>query len=124
VAAKRKTKPCLYCGEPFEPIRSTAKFCSDRCRVAANRAGLSGLDEATVYALEYADDIPEQFERWKHEVAIPKLDAEMRAIREKDRVPHTLFDADAAREAATNRYVKACEKWLPEAIRRRSPSRR
>ncbi|HDP55266.1 MAG TPA: hypothetical protein ENN24_06265 [Bacteroidetes bacterium] len=28
---------CLYCGNHFEPKRSDAKFCSDRCRVAYNR---------------------------------------------------------------------------------------
>jgi len=29
---------CDYCGTTFQPKRSTAKFCSTRCRVAANRA--------------------------------------------------------------------------------------
>jgi hypothetical protein len=30
--------PCSHCGNKFLPARSTAKFCSARCRVAANRA--------------------------------------------------------------------------------------
>lgn len=29
---------CAHCSELFEPKRSTAKFCSTRCRVAAHRA--------------------------------------------------------------------------------------
>ncbi|MGX9350085.1 hypothetical protein ACS3QZ_02680 [Shimia sp. W99] len=28
---------CQHCGEPFEPIRRTGKYCSTRCRVAAHR---------------------------------------------------------------------------------------
>src|SRR5262245_48445550 len=28
---------CLACGSPFKPQRSTARFCSSRCRVAAQR---------------------------------------------------------------------------------------
>lgn len=30
--------PCSHCGESFTPKRSTAAFCSTRCRVAAHRA--------------------------------------------------------------------------------------
>ena len=29
---------CSACGAPFRPQRSTARFCSPRCRVAAQRA--------------------------------------------------------------------------------------
>ena len=29
---------CLHCGKLFDQIRSTAKFCSSKCRVAAHRA--------------------------------------------------------------------------------------
>lgn len=29
---------CAHCGEAFKPQRSTARFCSTRCRVAAHRA--------------------------------------------------------------------------------------
>ena len=32
-------KPCEWCGKPFEARRSTARFCSKRCRQAANRRG-------------------------------------------------------------------------------------
>jgi hypothetical protein len=37
---KAKTGPihCDHCGEDFQPVRSTARFCSVNCRVAANRA--------------------------------------------------------------------------------------
>ena len=31
-------KPCSHCGATFTPKRSTARFCSTRCRVAAHRA--------------------------------------------------------------------------------------
>jgi hypothetical protein len=31
--------PCQNCGVEFEPERSTARFCSARCRMAAHRAG-------------------------------------------------------------------------------------
>jgi hypothetical protein len=34
---KRPIK-CAECGERFTPIRSTARFCSTRCRMAAHRA--------------------------------------------------------------------------------------
>lgn len=30
---------CLYCNEPFIPIRSTAKYCSDKCRIYSHRTG-------------------------------------------------------------------------------------
>ena len=40
--AKRATpkpeQPCAHCGEMFTPKRSTARFCSTKCRVAAHRA--------------------------------------------------------------------------------------
>ena len=29
---------CQHCHKSFVPIRATARFCSDRCRVASNRA--------------------------------------------------------------------------------------
>ena len=28
---------CLNCNDPFEPKRSDAKYCSDKCRIAYNR---------------------------------------------------------------------------------------
>ncbi len=31
---------CHHCGKKFQPKRSTAKFCSDRCRVVNHRARL------------------------------------------------------------------------------------
>ena len=31
-------RPCLQCGSIFTPERSTARYCSTRCRVAAHRA--------------------------------------------------------------------------------------
>jgi hypothetical protein len=30
-------QPCAHCGELFQPLRSTAKFCSAKCRVYASR---------------------------------------------------------------------------------------
>ena len=35
---EHKNIRCGSCGEKFQPVRSTAKFCSAKCRVAANRA--------------------------------------------------------------------------------------
>ncbi|HRP94906.1 MAG TPA: hypothetical protein PL143_01520 [Rhodocyclaceae bacterium] len=32
-----QTVTCTHCGAKFEAIRSTAKFCSDRCRIGAHR---------------------------------------------------------------------------------------
>lgn len=40
IAQKRGSpdpKPCAHCGSEFTPQRSTASFCSARCRVAASR---------------------------------------------------------------------------------------
>ena len=34
----RAEATCAHCGETFTPKRSTAQFCSTRCRVAAHRA--------------------------------------------------------------------------------------
>lgn len=44
---ERETRPdgardCANCGEPFYPVRSTAQFCTPRCRVAAHRAKHNG----------------------------------------------------------------------------------
>lgn len=33
----KQPQPCAHCGETFLPQRSTAQFCSTRCRVAAHR---------------------------------------------------------------------------------------
>ncbi|HEY1178597.1 MAG TPA: hypothetical protein VGF17_20780, partial [Phytomonospora sp.] len=38
---------CEGCGEPFEAVRSSAKWCSDRCRKAAARAADSQADSAS-----------------------------------------------------------------------------
>ncbi len=35
--AQEMPPTCLYCGQPFEPKRSDAKYCSTRCRVSYNR---------------------------------------------------------------------------------------
>lgn len=37
---------CAYCGQEFDAKRSTAKYCSSKCRVNANR-GLSVTDSVT-----------------------------------------------------------------------------
>ena len=39
VREPKKPIKCAECGERFTPKRSTARFCSARCRVAAHRAG-------------------------------------------------------------------------------------
>jgi hypothetical protein len=38
-AAARSGRSCERCGEPIEAERSTRRFCSVRCRVAAHRGG-------------------------------------------------------------------------------------
>jgi hypothetical protein len=38
-AAARADRHCGHCGKPFEAKRSTARFCSDKCRIYAYRAG-------------------------------------------------------------------------------------
>lgn len=45
-------KNCATCGKPFEAKRSTAKYCSDRCRVQAQRR--SGSDKGKVIAFGVA----------------------------------------------------------------------
>ena len=46
VARSAPSRLCSHCGSQFRPQRSTARFCSPRCRVAAqrarNRIGMSG----------------------------------------------------------------------------------
>lgn len=37
VRANDQVEVCLYCGGEFFPLRSTGKFCSDKCRVAYSR---------------------------------------------------------------------------------------
>ena len=41
------TRNCARCGEPFEVTRAHARFCSPRCRVAANRDTRNEPDGAT-----------------------------------------------------------------------------
>jgi hypothetical protein len=36
--APRDPVACVRCGDRFVPVRSTAEYCSTRCRVAAHRA--------------------------------------------------------------------------------------
>ncbi len=36
---RRPPIPCEGCGEPFKPLRTDAKFCSNACRQAAYRRG-------------------------------------------------------------------------------------
>ena len=38
-AEARAGRSCLVCGEPMEAKRSTKRYCSERCRVAAHRNG-------------------------------------------------------------------------------------
>jgi hypothetical protein len=38
-AAARADRRCGYCGEPLSALRSTQRYCSTRCRVAAHRQG-------------------------------------------------------------------------------------
>ena len=37
-------KECGHCGARFQPARSTAQFCSSRCRVASHRAAKEAKD--------------------------------------------------------------------------------
>jgi hypothetical protein len=30
-------RPCAYCGQPFDPERDSARYCSSSCRSAAHR---------------------------------------------------------------------------------------
>lgn len=45
---------CEQCGATFTPRREHARFCSARCRVAANRAARTGKAPAEASALEWA----------------------------------------------------------------------
>ena len=40
----RDTIPCAVCGEMFEPTRSDAKTCGNRCRQKAFRAARAGIE--------------------------------------------------------------------------------
>lgn len=42
-------RPCDVCSQPYEAKRSTSKYCSDRCRVAASRGALT----------QHLDSVPE-----------------------------------------------------------------
>lgn len=41
IPARLSTKNCAHCGSEFQPKRSTAQFCSTKCRVAAHRKAAS-----------------------------------------------------------------------------------
>jgi hypothetical protein len=43
------------CGITFEPVRSTARFCSARCRVAAGRAEVKAAARTLERAGQFAD---------------------------------------------------------------------
>jgi hypothetical protein len=37
-----RTATCESCGNPFKPIRRSARFCSSRCRLISHRSGIAG----------------------------------------------------------------------------------
>jgi hypothetical protein len=55
-------KKCEACGDQFEAKRSTAKYCSNGCRVQAQRSAGSGKTKSTVVAFGLAS-VPPRGER-------------------------------------------------------------
>lgn len=55
VGVMRMQKVCEYCGMPFEAKRSTARFCSDKCRSAYNRG--TQICESVPSAISDARDV-------------------------------------------------------------------
>lgn len=55
-------KKCEACGEQFEARRSTAKYCSNSCRVQAQRGAATGKSKTTVVTFGLAA-VPPQGDR-------------------------------------------------------------
>ncbi|MGW4876549.1 hypothetical protein ACWEPI_08335 [Streptomyces sp. NPDC004262] len=53
-------KKCEACGEQFEAKRSTAKYCSNGCRVQAQRGAANGKSKSTVVAFGLAAVPPDE----------------------------------------------------------------
>jgi hypothetical protein len=49
---------CTICENEFEAERSTAKFCSDKCRVKSNRLSVTESPEVSVTNLSVTDEKP------------------------------------------------------------------
>lgn len=52
-------KHCEYCGDEFEAKRKTAKYCSDACKLKANRAP----QKTTTYEESATDQITEPIDK-------------------------------------------------------------
>jgi hypothetical protein len=58
-----KNMNCLLCGQPFEPKRKTAKFCTNKCRIyysrniKVNKKDLDNLDSVTPKPLSVTDSV-------------------------------------------------------------------
>lgn len=57
---------CLYCGKVFNPVRKTAKFCTNKCRVyycrkiKVNKKDLDNIDRATeIIEKKYRATVPQ-----------------------------------------------------------------
>jgi hypothetical protein len=50
ITADTNARDCEHCGQSFTPKRRDARFCSDRCRVAANRRS-KVIDTASINAI-------------------------------------------------------------------------
>ncbi|HEY5124621.1 MAG TPA: DUF488 domain-containing protein [Ignavibacteria bacterium] len=48
---EKKTIVCQYCGEQFYPIRTSRKFCSDKCKQAAYRTRLEKKESCKLYTI-------------------------------------------------------------------------
>lgn len=121
MAAKKPTQPCLYCGEPFTPARSTAKYCSDACRVGAHRAGIAGLTEEEIDRIMYDAARRNEIAEFQAE-AMRVWDEEREAIILRMRtgdVGKYPVDYEELLDRAERKYLKKMHTWEPKAIRAR-----
>ena len=93
-AAARAGRSCPVCGGPIDARRSTAVYCSTRCRVKAHRPSLKeGLRPGQVRILEVLAAI-------KAHCCLPRLEIAERADMSDSHLPDLIGQHDPDRRAA------------------------
>jgi hypothetical protein len=82
--AARERVPCKHCGETFLPERSTARYCSVKCRVRAHRAKAHAPTEKRKTPWNKGRKWTEE-ERARHEANRERMRQEDEAYRERTR---------------------------------------
>jgi hypothetical protein len=75
---------CTTCENEFEAERSTAKFCSDKCRVKSNRLSVTENPEVSVTNLSVTDEKPLSVTKPKQDKIFIDIVKDLKLNPEKD----------------------------------------